>query len=106
MANLEGLRTLVTGSTRGIGHAIAIAFSQAGADAIVHGRVEPSSVVNAITAFGRRAAALHADLRNLAACDRLIDEAWDQFGGIDVWVNNAGADILTGDAAKWSFGKK
>ncbi|MFL5329973.1 MAG: SDR family NAD(P)-dependent oxidoreductase [Gemmataceae bacterium] len=106
MPELNGLRTLVTGSTRGIGQAIALAFAQAGADVIVHGRSKAAEVVETIAKLGRRCTGLQADLRNLASCDRLVDEAWEQFGGIDVWINNAGADILTGDAAKWAFGKK
>jgi 3-oxoacyl-[acyl-carrier protein] reductase len=106
MTELNGLRTLVTGSTRGIGQAIALALAQAGADVIVHGRSDTAEAVDAITKLGHRSTGLQADLRNLAACDRLVDEAWEKFGGIDVWVNNAGADILTGDAAHWAFGKK
>ncbi len=91
---LIGLRALVTGSTSGIGLSIANEFRARGAEVITHGR--------------RPGAGPHiaADLRDPVACDRLTDEIWGRFGGIDVLVCNAGADTLTGDAAKWSFDEK
>ena len=46
-----------------------------------------------------------ADLSEPAEQDRLVDAAWN-WRAIDVWVNNAGADVLTGDAADWSFEEK
>ena len=91
---LAGLRCLVTGSTSGIGRAIADAFAEQGADVIVHGR----------RSLGGRCIA--ADLRDPVQCDRLASQAWELFGDLDVLVLNAGADTLTGDAAKWSFDEK
>jgi NAD(P)-dependent dehydrogenase (short-subunit alcohol dehydrogenase family) len=49
---------------------------------------------------------LLADLANPTACDRLVDEAWNLWGGLDVFIQNAGADVVTGDAADWPFEKK
>jgi 3-oxoacyl-[acyl-carrier protein] reductase len=49
---------------------------------------------------------LLADLRDPAACLRLADEAWQLWSGLDVFVSNAGADTLTGEAAGWPFAKK
>lgn len=91
---LAGQRALVTGSTSGIGASIADEFRARGADVITHGR--------------RAGADRHiaADLRDIAQVDRLANEAWDAFGGLDILVCNAGADTLTGDAAKWSFDEK
>lgn len=94
---LSGLRALVTGSTSGIGREISIAFEEHGAEVIRHGR---RGKLNPAELFAS------ADLRDLAACDRLANEAWDMLGGIDILVCNAGADTLTGDAAKWSFEEK
>ncbi len=90
-----GLRTLVTGSTSGIGRAIANAFLTAGADVITHGRQ---------TLWGGRH--ITADLRDPSQVDRLANDAWNALDGLDVLVCNAGADTLTGDAASWSFDEK
>jgi 3-oxoacyl-[acyl-carrier protein] reductase len=49
---------------------------------------------------------LLADLRDSEARTRLVDEAWTLWQGLDVVVNNAGADTLTGDAASWTFDRK
>lgn len=92
---LASLRCLVTGSTSGIGRAIAEAFTEGGADVIAHGR-QPFLEGRGIS----------ADLQLPAECDRLAAQAWEMSGGLDVLVLNAGADTLTGDAAKWSFDEK
>jgi 3-oxoacyl-[acyl-carrier protein] reductase len=52
------------------------------------------------------AAVLQADLSTREACERLVAEARAELGGIDVWVNNAGADVLTGEAAGWEWERK
>ncbi|MBA4189297.1 MAG: 2-amino-4-hydroxy-6-hydroxymethyldihydropteridine diphosphokinase [Planctomycetaceae bacterium] len=94
---LAGLRALVTGSTTGIGCETSIAFEEHGAEVIRHGRrakIAPSEPF------------VSADLRDPAQVDRLAAQAWDAMGGLDVLVCNAGADTLTGDAARWSFEDK
>jgi 3-oxoacyl-[acyl-carrier protein] reductase len=63
-------------------------------------------VADAITARGGRALARQADLATPDACDRLVAEARDELGRVDVWVNNAGADVLTGEAAAWEWERK
>ncbi|MBN9519986.1 2-amino-4-hydroxy-6-hydroxymethyldihydropteridine diphosphokinase [bacterium] len=93
-ATLAGLTALVTGSTSGIGATVAEAFRLQSASVITHGRRAD---------VGKHIA---VDLSDPAACDRLADEAWAMSGGLDVVVLNAGADTLTGDAAKWSFDQK
>ncbi len=107
-ASLRGLRALVTGSTGGIGEAIARAVAAAGADVVIHGR--RSAAANAIAAelaaTGVRSQALLADVRDPAAGERLLAEAWDLWDGLDVVVLNAGADTLTGPAADWPFERK
>jgi 3-oxoacyl-[acyl-carrier protein] reductase len=47
-----------------------------------------------------------ADLSTRDACERLVAEAHEELGGIDVWVNNAGADVLTGEAGDWEWERK
>src|SRR5205085_1562041 len=74
------------------------AFAAAGADVIVHGR-HPQPTPE----FPH---ALAADLRDPAAGPALIDRAWTLWGGLDVCVLNAGADVLTGPSASWPFERK
>jgi 3-oxoacyl-[acyl-carrier protein] reductase len=95
--SLAGLCALVTGSTSGIGSAIVNEFQLRGAAVVRHGRRNP---------LGPNERFVSADLRDPAQVDRLANEAWDMCGGLDVLVCNAGADTLTGDAAKWSFDEK
>ncbi len=105
---LSGLRALVTGSTGGIGRAIALELAQAGADVIVHGRrTEALEAAHAeVRDAGVRAAQLSADLRHTQELPRLVDRAWSAWNGLDIWINNAGVDTLTGEAAKWTFERK
>jgi 3-oxoacyl-[acyl-carrier protein] reductase len=65
-----------------------------------------SEVADAIAARGGRALVRRADLATRDACERLVAEALEQLGRIDVWVNNAGADVLTGEAAAWEWERK
>lgn len=104
-------RVLVTGSTSGIGRAIAEEFAGRGADVLVHGR--PASrdtaetVAEQLRAYGGDCRAILADLSDPADVDRLAAQAWDVLGeGLGVLICNAGADTLTGEAARWSFEKK
>lgn len=105
---LQGMRAVVTGSTRGIGRAIALELAAAGAEIIVHGRssADAEEVADAITQAGSVANVLLGNLMQLEECRRLVATAWDEWGPIDIWINNAGADILTGEAAGWSFAEK
>jgi 3-oxoacyl-[acyl-carrier protein] reductase len=105
---LAGLRALVTGSTGGIGRAIAVELAAAGADVLVHGRRETSAleISNQLKEAGVRSQAILADLREPEECDRLVHRSWEEWDGLDIWINNAGADILTGDAAHWPFERK
>jgi 3-oxoacyl-[acyl-carrier protein] reductase len=106
---LTGLRALVTGSTSGIGKAIALHLANGGADVIIHGRrSQPAAddVASQAAARGVRSHAILADLSSDADRQKLIDSAWSLWGGLDILVNNAGADTLTGEPAGWSFEQK
>jgi 2-amino-4-hydroxy-6-hydroxymethyldihydropteridine diphosphokinase len=106
---LDGLRALVTGSTSGIGKAIALELARGGADVIVHGRTSKAEgvrVAEQARGLGRRSSVLLADLAHPTACDWLVEQAWSTWGGLDVFVANAGADVVTGAAADWPFEKK
>ncbi|MEA2631553.1 MAG: 3-oxoacyl-[acyl-carrier protein] reductase [Chloroflexota bacterium] len=106
---LEGLRAAVLGSTSGIGRAVALALAEAGADVIVHGRSSRDAaerVAAEIRDLGGRSHVLMADLADRDAGDRLVAEAWDLWDGLDAWLQIAGADTLTGPAARLPFDQK
>jgi 3-oxoacyl-[acyl-carrier protein] reductase len=106
---LAGLRAVVTGSTSGIGRAIALELAAGGADVILHGRHSAEAaarVARGVRDLGGRTQVILADLREERECLRLVDAAWSAWQGIDIWVNNAGADTLTEEAAGWPFERK
>ena len=89
---LAGLATIITGADSGIGAAAAIAFAREGADVLVSYLDEgddASSIVRLIEEEGRRAIAVAGDLQDEAHCRRIVEQARDEFGRIDVLVNNA-----------------
>ncbi|NEK14944.1 SDR family NAD(P)-dependent oxidoreductase [Rhizobium leguminosarum] len=92
MTELVGKRALVTGGSRGIGAAIALALADKGADvAITYERSadRAAEVVQAIEGKGRKALAIQADSADPAAVKRSVDEAAQALGGLDILVNNA-----------------
>jgi 3-oxoacyl-[acyl-carrier protein] reductase len=106
--SLIGQATVVTGSSSGTGRAIALDLARAGADVLVHARSNRAGAdetAQQIRAIGRHATVVLADLSEVTAQDELVRAAWS-WRPIDAWVNNAGADVLTGDAADWCFERK
>jgi len=104
-----GLRAAVLGSTSGIGRAVALALARAGADVIVHGRASreaAEAVAAEVRGRGVRSTVLMADLADRDSGDRLVDLAWDTWGGLDAWLQIAGTDTLTGEAARLPFDAK
>jgi 3-oxoacyl-[acyl-carrier protein] reductase len=100
---------MVTGASQGIGKAIALELARAGAHVIVHAgksREKAAEVALEIECHSVESAVLLADISNPAACDALTAQAFAWKGGIDIWVNNAGADVLTGDAKNWNWETK
>jgi 3-oxoacyl-[acyl-carrier protein] reductase len=69
-------------------------------------RASPERAREVAEAIGERALVVQADLGTRVACERLVAEAGEQLGRLDVWVNNAGADVLTGEAASWDWERK
>jgi 3-oxoacyl-[acyl-carrier protein] reductase len=106
---LAGLHAVVTGASSGIGRAIAETFAAQGATVLLTHRASlehAREVADAIAGRGGRALVAQADLGTRAACERLVAQARDELGRLDVWVNNAGADVLTGEAAAWDWERK
>ncbi len=92
MTELAGKRALVTGGSRGIGAAIALALADKGADvAITYERSadRAAEIVRTIEGKGRKALAIQADSADPAAVKRSVDEAAQALGGLDILVNNA-----------------
>ena len=106
--SLSGKTAVVTGSSSGIGRAIALELARAGADVLVHGRTNregAEETANAVRRLGRESQVVLADLAAPAEQDQFAAAAWS-WRAVDIWINNAGADVLTGLAADWSFEEK
>lgn len=97
MFDLTGRRALVTGSSQGIGEAIALALASRGAEVVVHGLEPPErrGIVETVEALGRRAVYVQADLCDPKACLDLADRAVAALGGIDILVSNAAVERPT-----------
>jgi NAD(P)-dependent dehydrogenase (short-subunit alcohol dehydrogenase family) len=92
MPNLIGKRALVTGGSRGIGAAVALALAEHGADVALtfqNSTDRAQDVVTSIEKLGRKAVAIQADSGDPAAIERSVDEAVAALGGLDILVNNA-----------------
>lgn len=91
--DLKDKRVLITGGTKGIGAAVALDFARHGADLVVNSRTkddDAKAVVDEITSLGRKCIHLEADIADPAQIERLVAQAAEQLGGIDVLFHNAG----------------
>jgi 3-oxoacyl-[acyl-carrier protein] reductase len=106
---LSGQTAVVTGASSGIGRAIAWYLAGAGAKTVVHAhrhRDTAEALVEAIRRSGGQASVQAADLSDPTETHAMVQRCWQWTGRLDIWVNNAGADVLTGEAAGWSFAEK
>jgi len=94
--NLSGKVALITGGSRGLGRAMALAFAQAGADVVIASRKLDACQATAreIEALGRRALPYACHVGQWDQLDGLVDAAYRHFGKVDVLVNNAGMSPL------------
>ncbi|MFT4692141.1 MAG: SDR family NAD(P)-dependent oxidoreductase [Verrucomicrobiia bacterium] len=95
--SLTGKRLLITGGSRGLGRAMALAIADAGADVILVGRDSGSLAATArdIEQLGREANCLEADVGNPEACEAMCDTALKQHGPIDILINNVGGRLVS-----------
>lgn len=92
MGDLDGKVAIVTGSTRGIGRAVATRFAAEGARVVVHGRSHEAAAAAAAEIAGDTIG-IAGDVRDPAAGDRLVEQAVTTWGAVDVLVNNAGVAL-------------
>jgi NAD(P)-dependent dehydrogenase (short-subunit alcohol dehydrogenase family) len=107
--SFTGQRVLVTGASRGIGRAIAVAFAAEGARVAVHYRANASAASETLaTLAGSGHIDIAADVSAPAECERLVREATGRLGGLDVLVNNAGIyetrPVLEQNYTEWRAG--
>ena len=104
--SLAGQRAAVTGASSGIGRATATAFAASGARVGI-GFWRSSEAAHALASeLGPGHPVLQADLSTLDGCTSIVREAFHTLQNVDVWVNNAGADVLTGEARGWPAERK
>ena len=90
---LKGKIALVTGSSRGVGRAVALSYGKEGAKVVVNytsNEKAANEVVDALQSMGTKAIAAKADVSQKADADHLVAAAVETFGGLDILVNNAG----------------
>ena len=90
---LKGKVALVTGSSRGVGRAIALAYAREGASVVINytaNQAAGEEVITAIKEMGEKAVLVKADVSKAADAEELVQKGIDEFGGIDILVNNAG----------------
>ena len=96
---------VVTGASSGIGKAVAGAFAREGARVLVHyahAAQAADGVAEQLRALGAQVDVVQADLTLDSAASMLVERCLEKTGGIDIWANIAGADILTGEHAALS----
>ncbi|CCD85276.1 Putative Short-chain dehydrogenase/reductase (modular) [Bradyrhizobium sp. ORS 285] len=96
MRDLRGKRVVITGASSGIGRATALALAREGASLVLAARREDvlKDVAAECETFGGRAVAVGTDVTNADAVKQLAERAVQTFGGIDVWINNAGTGVF------------
>ncbi|MEM7548141.1 MAG: SDR family oxidoreductase [Bacteroidota bacterium] len=91
--NLSGLTALVTGGSRGIGEAIAMALVESGATVAIHYATNTNAAESLVERLGRGTKAFKADLSDPKGAEQLFGKVMEYLGGIDILVNNAGIAI-------------
>jgi 2-deoxy-D-gluconate 3-dehydrogenase len=88
--SLKGKAAVVTGGTTGLGQAMAVGLAEAGADVVIADIMESTETKEKILSIGRKAIQLKVDLSNFESINIVVKSAIDEFGKIDILINNAG----------------
>lgn len=103
--SVRGKVAIVTGASKGLGQAMAIALAEAGADIVGVASSSQDDTAQKVAATGRRFVAVKADLRSGSKVQSIVDEAVKSFGRIDILINNAGtirrADAIDFNETDW-----
>jgi 2-dehydro-3-deoxy-D-gluconate 5-dehydrogenase len=99
--SLTGKVAIVTGCTRGLGQGMAVGLAEAGADIVGIGRSDLAESKSRIEEIGSRFLGIEADLSNVKVVEQIIDTTINQFGKIDILLNNAGT-IRRAEAIEFS----
>jgi len=98
---LKGRKALITGADSGIGAAVAIAFAREGADLCINyleaEEEDAQKIVELVKKAGRKCVTCPGDISDEAFCQRLVDTAQGELGGLDIVVNNAGRQLYCED---------
>lgn len=112
-ASLSGKTAVVTGASSGIGRAIARELALAGGRILIHyaqSQDQAEALAAEIRGSGGEAETVAADFSALhespEVCEDLIERLWERVGPLDIWVNNAGVDLLTGEGKGWDYATK
>jgi NAD(P)-dependent dehydrogenase (short-subunit alcohol dehydrogenase family) len=105
-SRLEGKAAIITGGDSGIGRAVALAFAREGADVLISYLEEEErdalESARAVEASGRRCVRVAGDIREESHCISLVERAVEEFGRLDVLVNNAAFQMVRGDIGEIS----
>jgi len=94
---LAGKKVLITGSSRGIGRAIAVGLAKEGADIginYVRNKDAAEEVISIIKGLGRKSISIQADASKVSEINRMVEKTWQELGRIDILVNNAGVAYI------------
>ena len=108
-AELTGKKAVVTGASSGIGRAIALELARAGASVVIHyshNHDGANHVLAEISSHGGVATLLQADFSEPNSYENLVNHVCYHESQVDIWVNNAGVDVLTGKASRWEYSQK
>lgn len=88
--DLSGKTAVITGASRGLGKAMALALAEAGANIVITDVLDTKEAVEEIEKAGVKAMGMHLDVTSCKEIDTVIEKTVETFGQIDIFINNAG----------------